>query len=61
MVFANPKTSRIYLDEKIIEEAKDIEYLGSIISSIKFLNQDAPKKTSVHKWSSEESHIQHEN
>ena len=45
MVFGNPKRSKIRFNSMEIDEVTDYKYLGNIITSTKFPNQDPLKKT----------------
>ena len=45
MVFGNPKRSKIFFNQKCIEEVKNYKYLGNIISSTRLPNQDPLKST----------------
>ena len=45
MVFGNPKRSKIFFNQKRIEEVKNYKYLGNIISSTRLPNQDPLKST----------------
>ena len=45
MVFGNPKRSKIFFNQKCIEEVKNCKYLGNIISSTRLPNQDPLKST----------------
>ena len=45
MVFGNPKRSKIRFNSMEIDEVTDYKYLGNIITSTKFPNQDPLTKT----------------
>ena len=45
MVFGNTKRSKIFFNQKCIEEVKNYKYLGNIISSTRLPNQDPLKST----------------
>ena len=51
MVFGNPNRSKVFFNEKCIEEVNKYKYLGNIISSTRLPNQDPLKNT--HKFLSD--------
>ena len=53
MFFGNPKRSKVFFNEKCIEEVNKYKYLGNIISSTRLPNQDPLKNT--HKFLSDQA------